>query len=79
MSYSTASASRREAHERYITHSLQCPRCTAAGQGYGVRCPEGEALWRAYFEFFVKEGLPQLPRNWWNIDGNIDENERSSS
>jgi hypothetical protein len=35
-------------HSAYLTHHWACPTCVAAGQGWGLRCGTGSALWRKY-------------------------------
>ena len=34
----------------YHQHHANCPVCIAAGQGYGLRCGVGAALWVAYID-----------------------------
>ena len=34
-----------DASQRYYDHHFKCPVCIAAGQGYGLRCGVGTALW----------------------------------
>lgn len=36
------------AHTHYLLHHWGCKACCAAGQGLGVRCKAGAALWTAY-------------------------------
>ena len=38
----------RELLAEYIAHHWKCPTCVAGGQGYGLRCGAGTALWRSY-------------------------------
>ena len=38
----------RELDQAYQRHHFNCPTCIAAGQGYGLRCGTGAALYTAY-------------------------------
>lgn len=39
-----------EQAREYHGHHFKCPACIAAGQGHGLRCGTGAALWSAYSE-----------------------------
>jgi hypothetical protein len=38
----------RELDRAYLAHHFNCPNCVAAGQGRGLRCGVGAALWTSY-------------------------------
>lgn len=38
----------RELARAYHSHHFNCPTCIAGGQGRGLRCGTGSALWSAY-------------------------------
>jgi len=38
----------RELAQAYHLHHFNCPTCISAGQGRGLRCGTGAALWTAY-------------------------------
>jgi hypothetical protein len=45
----------RELDRAYQRHHLTCATCTAAGQGYGLRCGVGAALWTRYEAMNLKD------------------------
>lgn len=49
-------------HTHYLLHHFACKTCCAAGQGRGLRCPTGAALWSDYDDVAERQQHPQQKR-----------------
>ncbi len=49
-------------HTDYLVHHWGCKTCCAAGQGRGLRCPTGAALWSDYDDVAERQQHPQQKR-----------------